>query len=212
MLGFCVTAAPYPEGQPMVAALEDTNITLSCSESKSLPPAKSVWQRGTKQEPIVPSSKYIVFEQGPILSLTIVNATKEDQGVYFCLSENVLAAKELEVILTIRCKYSTLLLLSRALKHLAFKMSYCIVLNVWTCLFAASADKSGVIVGVFISILILAAGIAVGYFLYTHRDRICLGTHVLFMLLKLSDEIFSNLCCAWWEINFYFSFSYILQV
>lgn len=109
MLIFCLKAAPYPEGQPMVAALEGTNITLSCTESKSLPPAQTVWQRGAKQELIVPGSKYIVTEQGPILSLTIVNATKDDQGVYFCWSENVVAAKGLEVILTIRCKYNSLL-------------------------------------------------------------------------------------------------------
>lgn len=60
-------------------------------------------------------------------------------------------------------------------------VSYCFVLNVHVLvsLFAASADKSGAIVGVFISILILAAGISVGYFLYTHRDKICLSTYVL---------------------------------
>ncbi|KAF7687245.1 V-set and immunoglobulin domain-containing protein 10 [Silurus meridionalis] len=134
-------AAPYPMGQPMVAALEGTNITLTCSESKSLPPAKSIWQRGINQEPIVPSSKYILVEQGPNLSLTIVNASMADQGLYFCYSENTVAAKELEVVLTIR----------------------------------ASADKSGAMVGVFISVLIVAAGIVVGYFMYTRRDRICLG-------------------------------------
>lgn len=89
----------------MVAALEGMSITLTCSEFKSLPPAKTVWQRGATREPIVPSSKYIVVEQGPTLSLTIVNTTKEDQGVYFCWSENVLSAKGLEVILTVRCKY-----------------------------------------------------------------------------------------------------------
>ncbi|XP_060739447.1 V-set and immunoglobulin domain-containing protein 10 isoform X1 [Tachysurus vachellii] len=143
-------AAPYPMGQPMVAALEGTNITLKCTEYKSLPPAKTIWQRGVKQEPIIPSSKYIVVEEGPNLSLTIVNATKDDQGVYFCWSENVLAAKELEVYLTIR----------------------------------SSSDKSGAMVGVFISILILAAGITVGYFVYTRRDRICLG----FRFGRLNDD------------------------
>lgn len=143
-------AAPYPMGQPMVAALEGTNITLACTESRSLPPAKMVWLRGVKQDPIVPSSKYIVVEDGPNLSLTVVNVTKDDQGVYFCWSENVLAAKELEVYLTIR----------------------------------SSAEKSGAMVGVFISFLILAAGITVGYFAYTHRDRICLG----FRFGRLKDE------------------------
>ncbi|GAA6097281.1 V-set and immunoglobulin domain-containing protein 10, partial [Tachysurus ichikawai] len=142
--------APYPMGQPMVAALEGTNITLKCTENKSLPPAKTIWQRGVKQEPIIPSSKYVVIEEGPNLSLTIVNATKDDQGVYFCWSENVLAVKELEVYLTIR----------------------------------SSSDKSGAMVGVFISILILAAGITVGYFVYTRRDRICLG----FRFGRLKDD------------------------
>lgn len=103
---FCLTAAPYPLGAPLVAAMEGSNITLTCSESKSLPPAKTTWKRGIEQVPIVPSSKYIVVEEGPQLSLTIVNATKEDQGVYFCWSENALAYKALEVYLTIRRKWS----------------------------------------------------------------------------------------------------------
>lgn len=106
MLIFCVTVAPYPIGEPMVAALEGTSITLSCTESKSLPPAKTVWLRGKNRTPIVPSSKYIVVEQGPNLSLTIVNATMDDQDVYFCWSENVVAFHALEVSLTIRCKRS----------------------------------------------------------------------------------------------------------
>ncbi|KAF4074245.1 hypothetical protein AMELA_G00237280 [Ameiurus melas] len=142
--------APYPIGQPMVAALEGTNITLSCTESKSLPPAKTVWLRGKNQEPIVPGSKYVVVEQGPSLSLTIVNTTMDDQDVYFCWSENVVAFRALEVSLTIR----------------------------------SSADKSGAVVGVFISILILIAGFTVGYFLYTRRDRICLG----FRFGRLNDD------------------------
>lgn len=105
MLIFCVTAAPRPLAQPLVAALEGTNVTLACSESQSLPPAKTIWLRGGRtQEPIVPSSKYIVAEQGPILSLTILSATKDDQGVYSCRSENAVAVAELEVILSIRCK------------------------------------------------------------------------------------------------------------
>ncbi|KAM9447238.1 V-set and immunoglobulin domain-containing protein 10 [Clarias gariepinus] len=140
---FCTftLAAPYPLGAPMVAAMEGSNITLTCSESKSLPPAKTTWKRGIEQVPIVPSSKYIVVEEGPQLSLTIVNATKEDQGVYFCWSENALAYKALEVYLTIR----------------------------------PSGSISGVVFGIFISILILAAGITVGYLMYTRRDRICLS-------------------------------------
>ncbi|KAF5894560.1 V-set and immunoglobulin domain-containing protein 10, partial [Clarias magur] len=140
---FCTftLAAPYPVGAPMIAAMEGTNITLTCSESKSLPPAQTVWKRGTDQELIVPSSKYIVVEEGPKLSLTIVNATEEDQGVYFCWSENALAYKALEVYLTIR----------------------------------PSGSVSGVVFGVFISIFILAAGITVGYLMYTRRDRICLS-------------------------------------
>ncbi|XP_060763415.1 V-set and immunoglobulin domain-containing protein 10 [Neoarius graeffei] len=141
---FCTftLAAPHPLAQLLVAALEGTNVTLTCSESQSLPPAKTIWLRGGRtQEPIVPSSKYIVAEQGPILSLTILSATKDDQGVYSCRSENAVAVAELEVILSIR----------------------------------SSADKSGAIVGVFISILILAAGAMVGYVLYTQRHKICLG-------------------------------------
>lgn len=93
---------PYPEGEPLVTALDGTSATLTCSESVSIPPANTTWRKGLKQEEIIPGSKYILSEEGPVLKLTIINITKDDEGVYFCRSENPLTVKELEVYLTVR--------------------------------------------------------------------------------------------------------------
>ncbi|KAM7018130.1 V-set and immunoglobulin domain-containing protein 10 [Tautogolabrus adspersus] len=93
---------PYPEGEPLVTAVDGTSITLICSESTSIPPANTTWRKGMQQEEINPGSKYIVSDEGPVLKLTIVNITKDDEGVYFCRSENPLTVKELEVYLTVR--------------------------------------------------------------------------------------------------------------
>ncbi|KAM4616094.1 V-set and immunoglobulin domain-containing protein 10 [Polymixia lowei] len=94
--------SPYPEGEPLVAALEDTSVTLSCTEASSLPPANTTWRRGAQQEDIVPGSKYVVSLVGPVLRLTIVNVSKEDEGLYFCRSENPLGIRELEVYLSVK--------------------------------------------------------------------------------------------------------------
>ncbi|KAJ0019918.1 hypothetical protein NQD34_007487 [Periophthalmus magnuspinnatus] len=93
---------PYPLGDPLAAAVEGTSVTLSCSESTSTPPAVTTWRKGLKQELIMNDSKYTVTAEGTRFQLTIVNVTKEDEGVYFCLSENPLGAKELEVYLTVK--------------------------------------------------------------------------------------------------------------
>ncbi|XP_020774733.2 V-set and immunoglobulin domain-containing protein 10 isoform X1 [Boleophthalmus pectinirostris] len=93
---------PYPHGKPLATAVEGTSITLVCSETTSTPPAVTTWRRGLKQEVIMNNSKYTVTAEGPSFQLTIVNITKEDEGVYFCHSENPLGAKELEVYLTVK--------------------------------------------------------------------------------------------------------------
>ncbi|XP_071013224.1 V-set and immunoglobulin domain-containing protein 10-like [Oncorhynchus clarkii lewisi] len=94
--------SPYPEGEPLVTALEGTNITLTCKESSSLPPALTTWQRTAQQEDVVPSPKYVLSRQGPTFTLTIVNITKKDEGLYFCRSENPLMVRELEIYLTVK--------------------------------------------------------------------------------------------------------------
>ncbi|NP_001093564.2 V-set and immunoglobulin domain-containing protein 10 precursor [Danio rerio] len=91
---------PYPTGQPLATALEGTNITISCTETSSLPPAKTVWKKN--DDLIENTSKYIVQENRPALTLTIVNVTKADEGVYYCYSENPLGARELEVYLNVK--------------------------------------------------------------------------------------------------------------
>lgn len=97
---------PYPEGDPMATALEATSVTLTCTESTSIPPANTTWRKGMQQEEIVPGSKYVISEEGPELKLTILNVSKDDEGVYFCRSENPLAVRELEVYLTVKTSSS----------------------------------------------------------------------------------------------------------
>lgn len=158
--------APYPEGSPMAAALHGTNVTLTCSELVSMPPAMTAWYRGLNYTTIIPSAKYILNEQGPYRTLTIIDVSKEDEGIFVCKSENVVAERVLEVYLTVR-----------------------------------SSVGSGVAFGVFISIFIVAAGVSVGYLLYSRRDRICLGlrlsspddrTDVISLIESDEDEIFHD--------------------
>ncbi|XP_063752339.1 V-set and immunoglobulin domain-containing protein 10 isoform X2 [Eleginops maclovinus] len=93
---------PFPNGDPMASALEASSITLTCTEDVSIPPANTIWRKGLQQEDIVPGSKYVLTEEGPVLKLTIHNISKDDEGVYFCRSENPLAVRELEVYLTVK--------------------------------------------------------------------------------------------------------------
>ncbi|XP_010862446.2 V-set and immunoglobulin domain-containing protein 10 [Esox lucius] len=104
---FCLFTlrSPYPSGNPLVTALEGTNVTLTCTESISVPPAITTWQKTIHQEDVIPSAKYVMSENGPVFSLTIVNVTMEDEGFYFCRSENPLMVRELEIQLTV--KYSS---------------------------------------------------------------------------------------------------------
>ncbi|KAM8886707.1 V-set and immunoglobulin domain-containing protein 10 isoform 2-T3 [Spinachia spinachia] len=94
--------SPYPLGEPMVTALAATSATLTCTEDVSLPPANTAWRKGLLQEDIVPGSKYVLSKDGPACRLTILNISEEDEGVYFCRSENPLAVRELEVYLTVK--------------------------------------------------------------------------------------------------------------
>uniref|UniRef100_A0A8C6TUY8 Ig-like domain-containing protein n=1 Tax=Neogobius melanostomus TaxID=47308 RepID=A0A8C6TUY8_9GOBI len=66
-----------------------------------------VGERGLKQDLIINGSKYIITEAGPLFKMTIVNVTKEDEGVYFCRSENPVGARVLEIYLTVKCKTSS---------------------------------------------------------------------------------------------------------
>ncbi|MBN3315684.1 WSB2 protein, partial [Atractosteus spatula] len=134
--------APYPQGDPLVTAFAGKNVVLKCTETESIPPANTTWLKTIRQEKIIPSSKYIISQDGPVFTLTIVNCSKEeDEGVYFCRSENPISVQELEVYLTIK----------------------------------SSASNAGGVIGTFIAVLIVAAGIVVGVIAYSNRDRICLG-------------------------------------
>ncbi|KAG5280505.1 hypothetical protein AALO_G00060820 [Alosa alosa] len=97
---------PYPEGEPLVTVVEGSNVTLTCTEKQSVPPAKTIWQRTVAHLDVKPSAKYVISDLGPTFSLTIVNITKEDEGTYFCRSENPVAARELEIYLTVKSSVS----------------------------------------------------------------------------------------------------------
>lgn len=94
--------SPYPVGEPLATALDGTSVTLSCKELTSTPPANTTWRRGLQQELIMTGSKYIISEEDPLVKLTILNITKDDEGVYFCHSENPMGVRELEVYLTVK--------------------------------------------------------------------------------------------------------------
>ncbi|XP_063051471.1 V-set and immunoglobulin domain-containing protein 10 [Engraulis encrasicolus] len=93
---------PFPVGEPLVVAVEGTNVTLTCTDDQSVPPAKTVWQRTVEHKAIEQGSKYVMSQEGPVFSLTIVNLTKDDEGTYFCRSENPVDVRELEVYLTVK--------------------------------------------------------------------------------------------------------------
>lgn len=76
-------------------------VTLTCTETTSVPPANTTWKKGLQQEDIPVGSKYSLSD-GPDFKLTIHNVSTDDEGVYFCRSENPLAVRELEVYLTVR--------------------------------------------------------------------------------------------------------------
>ncbi|KAF3695448.1 V-set and immunoglobulin domain-containing protein 10 Precursor [Channa argus] len=93
---------PYPKGDPLVTAVVGTSVTLTCTETTSFPPANTTWRKGLQQEEIVTGSKYVVSVEDADYKLTILNVSKDDEGVYFCRSENPLVVIELEVYLTVK--------------------------------------------------------------------------------------------------------------
>ncbi|XP_038149435.1 V-set and immunoglobulin domain-containing protein 10 isoform X1 [Cyprinodon tularosa] len=101
-----ILKTPYPEGQPLVTVLQGTNMTLTCTENVSVPPANTTWRKGQSQDLIVPGSKYILSSEGPELKLTIVNMSEDDERYYFCRSENALGVQELEVYITVKTSSS----------------------------------------------------------------------------------------------------------
>lgn len=100
----CVSpkGTPFPEGEPLVMAQEGQSVTFTCTETTSLPPANTTWKKGQQQEDVPVGPKYSLSGNGPVFNLTIRNVSKDDEGVYFCRSENPLAVRELEVYLTVR--------------------------------------------------------------------------------------------------------------
>ncbi len=116
MISLSLLVPPYPKGEPLVTAQKGTSVTLLCTEEVSKPPANTTWRKGLQQEDIVPGSKYILSLEGPTLKLTILNISKDDEGVYFCRSENPLAIQELEVYLTVRSEFGMRLSVWAAVK------------------------------------------------------------------------------------------------
>lgn len=98
--------APYPEVEPLQTTIEGSNMTLSCTELQSIPPAKLVWLRTVEQKSITPGAKYIIEQEGPTSKLTIINASKEDEGTYFCKTENPIDVRESEIYLTVKSSLS----------------------------------------------------------------------------------------------------------
>ncbi|XP_057688746.1 V-set and immunoglobulin domain-containing protein 10 [Corythoichthys intestinalis] len=95
-------AMPHPEVSPLVWAQKGSNVTLVCTEASSAPPANTTWSRAPRGAPLAPGAKYALSQDGAAYSLTIVNVGWDDEGDYFCQSENPLALRQTEVYLSIR--------------------------------------------------------------------------------------------------------------
>ena len=98
----CLLGRPFPEGDPLVTALEASSVTLTCTDERSVPSSNTTWRKGLQQDEIVPGSKYLLSQEGYTWKLTILNVSKDDEGPYFCRSENPLDVRELEVYLTVK--------------------------------------------------------------------------------------------------------------
>lgn len=85
--------------------MEARNVTLTCTETTSFPPANTTWRKGVHQDEIVHGSKYVVSVEGADVKLTIVNVSKDDEGFYFCRSENQLITIVLEVYLSVKSEF-----------------------------------------------------------------------------------------------------------
>lgn len=88
----------------MVSAVEGTKVTLTCTETAAFPPANTTWKKGVQKEKtsIEPGSKYVLSDKGPDYKLTILNVSKDDEGCYYCYSQNQLGYKYLEICLTVK--------------------------------------------------------------------------------------------------------------
>ncbi|XP_077457381.1 V-set and immunoglobulin domain-containing protein 10 [Stigmatopora argus] len=93
---------PHPQVSPLVWAQEGSNVTLVCTENASVPPANTTWRRAAEVAPLTPSAKYTLSQDGAAYSLTIANVSRDDEGDYFCQSENPLALRQTDVYLKIR--------------------------------------------------------------------------------------------------------------
>ncbi|XP_061672393.1 V-set and immunoglobulin domain-containing protein 10 isoform X2 [Syngnathoides biaculeatus] len=94
--------APRPEVSPLAWAQEGDNVTLTCTEATSVPPADTAWWREAGSAALAQGPKYALSREGAAHSLTIANVSRDDGGVYFCRSENPLALHRAEVYLSVR--------------------------------------------------------------------------------------------------------------
>lgn len=170
-------------------AQEGDSVTLTCTEAASTPPANTTWRKGLQQEDVMPGLKYTLSEEGPVLRLTVRNLSKDDEGVYFCRSENLLGVRELEVYLTVRSESGGggPSPRTRCLSVSSPQASGCAGMLInplplpWLCLltscFASTASSAytGVIIGIFVAAVIVASPVVLAKSLHANRHRICLG-------------------------------------
>nr|XP_014342319.1 PREDICTED: V-set and immunoglobulin domain-containing protein 10 isoform X1 [Latimeria chalumnae] len=98
-----ILRAPVPQSRPMETCFLGGKVTLTCQSVDANPPATITWLKTIAGTKILPSSKYIISQEGQASSLTITNCSMaSDQGYYICKTQNPLAVKEIEIWLTVK--------------------------------------------------------------------------------------------------------------
>ena len=93
--------------------LERNTITITC-ETFGYPPPTIVWSRsnGTLSDRVsVSDSVSVPTGNGNVtrvsVNLTIINASREDTGVYTCSANNSIGSDNRNVSITVQCEFGT---------------------------------------------------------------------------------------------------------
>jgi len=101
---------------------EEYNTTITC-EALGYPPPTIIWSKndGALSDRVsVSDSVSVLTGNGNVTSvsvtLTLINANREDTGVYQCTASNIVGTNEMDVDVIVQCKFLSALPCSQALE------------------------------------------------------------------------------------------------